>query len=298
MGDNNKVTKIEISPITVPEEVITDLVAPTSKIIGQVLGAALNKLFLKARKSYLIDEHEIHELTTSLKNKSNSIPEMNRTIDNLAITHKIIDDAEYKLKKQELRELFENLVTTSLDNRYTNLIHPKFSSVLKELDSDEALLLKYLHQHNSITLVRPFYVEEDPIIEGSIAYFNQNNGYDFMIEYPEVDFDSFNPYRDIYNLKLKSTGVAFSMSVLEGEALIYEKNTSSSVYIRENPFEPTLQKDELLDEKIRYYLSEDKKLQYFLTSDHFDRATKKLEYHLIRYELTEFGSRLIRCLFT
>ncbi|PZL74091.1 hypothetical protein CI088_07795 [Enterococcus plantarum] len=218
MSEKKDVTKIELSPISVPEEVVTDLVAPTSKIIGQVLGAALNKVTLKARKYYLASEYDLKEFEKSLTLKLNQIPLSNRTSDNLAIATKTISDSRYSLTKTDVRELFENIIVSTVDSSKSELVHPRFSSIIRELDVNEAKLLKFLKKHRSIDIL-DFYLSGDDYS----VFFSQNIGFHLWLKPNDISNDehyNLEPITTYQESELISNKIDISISILESFDII------------------------------------------------------------------------------
>lgn len=282
---DKKGTKIEISPIPISEEVSKELLIPASTIIGQVLGAGLNKLAIRARKYYLTTEHELINFQESLSKKANEIPLENRTTENLSITQKSIDDSKYSLSKQEVRELFENLIIASLDDRNNEVIHPRFSSIIKELDVSEAKLLYYFKKHRSIDIIDYYYSNSE-----STYSFHDNMGYRVWIDPEEQQPDKLPSYTyqiSTYN-KVdfeQSISILESMSILE-KSYYYsseEKNSECFPWFKNNNSE--------IDTIIL------KKLMKFPEIKEFSKSRfhtdGKDEYTLQLYSLTSLGSDLI-----
>ncbi len=55
-----------------------------------------------------------------------------------------LNEAKYLINEHEIQSLFSNLITSSLDIDNSNTAHPAYIEVIKQLQSDEALVLKYM----------------------------------------------------------------------------------------------------------------------------------------------------------
>lgn len=130
---------------------LTDL--PT-KNAGQTLAdcwylvfGGITQMAEKKKIKYALD---LEIFKKSLEDKINKIPEENRIEAKTQIVMPALENSKYCIEEPELREMFANLISASIDNRKNNILHPSFGELLKTmspLDAQNLLLLqskKYL----------------------------------------------------------------------------------------------------------------------------------------------------------
>ncbi|HCG7310051.1 TPA: DUF4393 domain-containing protein [Vibrio parahaemolyticus] len=81
-------------------------------------------------------------LVTTLTRKLSSQPPENIVAPELHIAGPILTNYAFVSQKRELRELYENLLASSMLKNKKCKVHPSFSHIVLQLSPDEALLLK------------------------------------------------------------------------------------------------------------------------------------------------------------
>lgn len=126
-------------------EVYKDGGKPTVKAIGEALGSVARLLVAPVRLLADTGNLAIEKLQAKIAVKLSDVPADRllsppATIAGPAMLQAVLlgegDDVE------ELRELFANLLATSMDRNTTARVHPSFVSILSQLTPDEAWLLK------------------------------------------------------------------------------------------------------------------------------------------------------------
>lgn len=134
----------------IPKELLTNLLGPATVGIGQGLGGVVNFIMNPLRKLNVITEKNYKDFVEKINVETNKIPEDNRDSSKLGIALKIMEDARYQLDEEDMREYFSRLVAGTIDNRKNSKISPRFSSILSELTTTDANLLKLIHNNNSV----------------------------------------------------------------------------------------------------------------------------------------------------
>lgn len=127
---------------------------------------------LKEYKDFKIDQFK-----KNLKEKVGKIPE-NRLKDkaDLNIVGPTLEALKYTIFEDDLREMFENLLASSLDKKED--VFPSFIDIIRQLSSDEAKLLKYISTHG----------RDYPLIDVRIVM-NGNKGYhDIITNFTDIGF--------------------------------------------------------------------------------------------------------------
>ena len=97
-------------------------------------------------------DYNLELFTEQLKNNVEKIPEENLMPPPVNIVGPILDDvAKYYHDEEYLRELFSNLITSTMDKTQCVFVHPSYKSIIEQLSSFDATLLKQcLHCRRSI----------------------------------------------------------------------------------------------------------------------------------------------------
>lgn len=96
----------------------------------------------KKKMSYAVELEKYHqELTNSIE----SIPESKRTEPSIQVTAQALETSKYCVSSEALRKMFVNLISGSMNTDTHSLAHPAFPEILKQLSTDDALLLKDIY---------------------------------------------------------------------------------------------------------------------------------------------------------
>ncbi|MFR3686567.1 MAG: DUF4393 domain-containing protein [Enterococcus sp.] len=129
---------------TIPDSVKEDMLGPSAKTIGQGLNGIVSVFANPLLKLGMISKKNIEEFEKELYSKTPEIPEENRDSSKQGLAVQALEDALYRLDEEELREYYANLIAAALDDRVNTNVHPSFSTILKQMSSEDALLFKQL----------------------------------------------------------------------------------------------------------------------------------------------------------
>ena len=143
--------KIDLSNIVVPESVDKAIMNITDKPT-QEIGSMFNDLFylifggihFQADKWRVKREHALSEFKKSLENKLNMIPENKRAELDLQIVATTLENAKFCIENKTVREMFANLLASSLNSDKESSIHPSFSNIIKQMSPLEARIFANL----------------------------------------------------------------------------------------------------------------------------------------------------------
>lgn len=125
------------------------------------------------------------EFRKNLKEKTDKIPpEFRKEELDLNIVGPTLEALKYTFLEDDLREMFENLLASSIDKRED--VFPSFIDIVRQLSSDEAKLLKYLSKNgNDYPIVDLKYVSDDNTGYLVIVHYFTDIGYG-ILEKPEL----------------------------------------------------------------------------------------------------------------
>ncbi len=147
MTDTNNNSSMEFPGVKIPETLVTEVYKDLAKPATQEIGELVAKPFHFANwiidrgKEYCLNNNNTQKLQDEVQEKLQSISqedicEPSKTIAIPAIIANSYTDEDY------LRSLYANLITNSMNRHYRGHAHPSFVEIIKQLTSEEALILK------------------------------------------------------------------------------------------------------------------------------------------------------------
>ena len=128
-------------------EVYKDALSPVVKPIGEILGFLPRslKLALSGWEKWLINGEESLRLTAeAIKEKVKQIPEEKLIEPEPYVAIPAIQQISYCQNSEELRDLYANLLTSSMNADKKWQVHPSFVDIIKQITPDEAKIIKSL----------------------------------------------------------------------------------------------------------------------------------------------------------
>lgn len=146
MSDNKNVNDSPIPRFV--DTTLENLLDKPSKNVGETLA---NIWFLvfggishKADKRKIQYSIELRKFENELQKKILEIPCEKRTEVDLQLVGNTLEASKYCIEKTVLRNMFTELIASSVNRDKCNYVQPAFPDLIKQLSSDEGNLLKYL----------------------------------------------------------------------------------------------------------------------------------------------------------
>lgn len=89
---------------------------------------------------------EAFKVTTA--EKVNKIPLENLKEPDFSIIGPALESSKFYINEKEIRELFANLVSSSMDDRKTEHLHHSFVELIKQMSPNDAIIFKFLNNKN------------------------------------------------------------------------------------------------------------------------------------------------------
>jgi hypothetical protein len=124
-----------------------DIAHPTANAAGQLISFIPRtiRLWLGKWEKWIINgEYSIKETEKLLEKKLANIAEDKITEPEAYVAIPAIQQLSYSLDSINLREMYANLLASSMNKDTKTHVHPAFVDIIKQLCPDEAKLLKYL----------------------------------------------------------------------------------------------------------------------------------------------------------
>ena len=133
-------------------EVYKDVLRPVVKPIGDILGFLPRtlKLTLSGWEKWLINGEESLKLTAeAIKEKVQKIPEEKLVEPEPYVAIPAIQQISYCQNNGDLRDLYANLLTASMNIDKKWQVHPSFVDIIKQLTPDEAKIIKSIPSYKN-----------------------------------------------------------------------------------------------------------------------------------------------------
>ena len=140
-----------------------DLAHPTAQATGEIISfipRTIRVWFGKWEKWILNGEYAIRETEKHLEEKLKHIPEDKIVEPEPYVVVPAIQQLSYSLDSEELRELYANLLASSINADTKKNVHPSFAEIIKQLSPLDARVVEMI-KHNQ----KPI-----PIITGRLNY--------------------------------------------------------------------------------------------------------------------------------
>lgn len=140
------------------EKAYDDLAHPTAKSVGNTVSLIPRTIgvWLGKWEKWVINGEESIRLTAeAVREKAEKIPEEKLTEPEPYVAIPAVQQLSYCYDSEELREMYANLLVSSMNMDKQDDVHPAYVDVIKQLTPDEAKLLRYIYrtQTKSIPIV-------------------------------------------------------------------------------------------------------------------------------------------------
>lgn len=239
---------------------------------GETLAYAWSLVFgnleVYAEKAKFRRAADLEKFKETLEVKIQDVPPEKIIEPKLSIIGPIMESAKYYYEETELRELFANLLASSIESTKAKNLHPSFPQIIQNLSSEDAIFLKDISERPEIPYCSlRFQERENPNTTTLFAFFGKGiTIYRYLVPiYKEDD-----PFCD-FNATIDNLSRLKLIEINEGKSFADIKTYSS-----------------ILDSPIyQKYLEE-----YF-----DDESILENELTLIRgvISITDFGDKFINC---
>jgi hypothetical protein len=139
------------------DNALQNLTDVPTKNVGQTFGdlwylvfGTLSHAADKKRLKYATD---LEEYRKQLAQSIEQIPEGKKIEPSIQVTAQALENSKYCVSSKELRNLFVNLISGSMNSDYERFVHPSFSEIIKQMDPLDAALLQDFKKHHKMPIV-------------------------------------------------------------------------------------------------------------------------------------------------
>ncbi|ARW24601.1 hypothetical protein S101189_01165 [Pediococcus acidilactici] len=138
-----------------PESTVESILNPTGKILGDSAGGLARTICYPLLMWNIYTKEKLDNYANNIHKKINSIPEKRRDVSRLPVFLETLEKSKYKIGEDDIREMFENLLSKSLDSKYNDSITPRDATVIAQLGYKDASAL------NLLSKLRTSYFDSD-----------------------------------------------------------------------------------------------------------------------------------------
>lgn len=120
---------------------IPETVRQTDGTLSTVVGFFNNVVLYPVKKANITFRYKLEAFEDDLKEKIKDIPEENLQVPPTRVSGPTLEALRYAYDEEELREMFENLLASSMDNRKDIEVHTTFVEAIKQMSSLDAKVL-------------------------------------------------------------------------------------------------------------------------------------------------------------
>lgn len=142
MADENKVSDLIKSTSDAANVVAPNTLKEADGALSTVVGFFNNVVLYPIKKANLSFRYKLEAFEEDLKEKVKDIPLENMQVPPAMIAGPTLEALRYQYDEEELREMYENLLASSMDNRNGSKVHPSFVSVLKQMSPLDSYVFK------------------------------------------------------------------------------------------------------------------------------------------------------------
>ena len=125
-------------------------VVQSGEILESVVGLFNNVVFYPVKKANALFKYKLDDFKNELEDKLNSIPEDKLVEPDLMIAGPTLEALKYTYDKDELRNMYLNLLTSSMNRDTKEKTHPSYVEIIRQLTPLDAKVFNRLHQHGQV----------------------------------------------------------------------------------------------------------------------------------------------------
>jgi hypothetical protein len=126
--------------------VYDDLIKPGASVLGKGIGNTLKILLLPLTLTFWSVEKITNMIDSDLTNRLNGVDPEALVAPPIAIVGPALEAMRYLEDEAELRNLYAQLIASSMQNNLQPKVHRGFIEVLKNMNIEDAFVLKWFHE--------------------------------------------------------------------------------------------------------------------------------------------------------
>ena len=202
---------------------LPDTMKQTDGVLSTVVGFFNNVVLYPVKKANLTFKYKLEAFEDDLKEKTKHIPTENLQEPPVMIAGPTLEALRYTYDEKELREMYENLLVSAMDNRVVDKAHPSFVETIKQMSPLDSIVLKEIVKKGQFKCYNIIFTYEE---ETKKVYTYGMPDY-FVEELADLG-DAFSVSASIINL-VRLGLIVVKNGTLRGEN--YDSVTSNQIYL-------------------------------------------------------------------
>lgn len=124
------------------QENLPETAKESDGVLSTVVGFFNNVVLYPIKKANLTFKYKLEKFREDLGKKTSNIPIENLQVPPTMIAGPTLEALKYTYDEEELREMYENLLASAMDNRISNKAHPSFVEIIKQMSPLDSIVLK------------------------------------------------------------------------------------------------------------------------------------------------------------
>lgn len=143
MDDKNP-TKLTIDLARTAKEVLPQTTSEMDGALSTLVGLFNNVVLYPVKKANITYRYKLECFEEELEKKTDQIPNECLHNPNLMIAGPTLEALKYTFDEESLRNMYVNLLASSMDSRMDKVVHPSYVDIIRQLNSFDAILFKLL----------------------------------------------------------------------------------------------------------------------------------------------------------
>lgn len=139
---NIEISDIIKSASNAAQDNLPTTIQQTDGVLSTVVGFFNNVVLYPVKKANLTFKYKLEAFEDDIKEKVEHIPQENLQVPPTMIAGPTLEALRYTYDEAELREMYENLLASAMDNRISFEVHPSFVDTIKQLSPLDAIVLR------------------------------------------------------------------------------------------------------------------------------------------------------------
>ena len=142
------------------QKIYNDVAHPALQTTGELLDLlprAIKAALAPIEKWMMNREYQIKETAKLLERKLRNVPLEQIETPEPYIAIPVLQYISYCMDNNELREMYANLLASSMNNVVKNGVHPGYVEIIKQLCPDEAKILQHIAKEEKIPTISVYY---------------------------------------------------------------------------------------------------------------------------------------------
>ena len=138
------------------KEVLPQTTTQADGALATIVGWFNNVVLFPVKKANITYRYKLECFEDDLYKQILQIPEQCQHNPNLMIAGPTLEALKYTYDEDKLREMYIKLLASSMDSRKDTVVHPSYVQIIKQMNSFDAVLFKFLaSQQGNIKAINP-----------------------------------------------------------------------------------------------------------------------------------------------